>query len=186
MFTINLNDKEYQVKNSLKELTVGEYEKITDIISDNTVDRIDKYLLIFDVLGVPVDGLESLAPATFFGYVKEFNKVESTNEFIKNEKIKDFVIKNRVYQSYTGDSFELNVKQMRYIEKYIKKNPKAYISDLLAIIFKDIELTDNEHYTDAHIRYKSSLIKDNITADLALPYLAQFSIDLIVNLESEI
>ena len=50
--------------------------------------------------------------------------------------------------------------------------------------FKDIELTNNEHYVDAHIRHKAKLFRENVTADVALPYVGFFSKELLENIQT--
>ena len=64
-----------------------------------------------------------------------------------------------------------------------KKNPTKFIAGILAIIFKDTELTNTEHYSMAHIEYKAELIRKEITYDIALPFIADYSVNLIEMLE---
>jgi hypothetical protein len=44
-----------------------------------------------------------------------------------------------------------------------------------ALVYKDVELTDTEHYTDAHIEHKSKLFGDAVNADVAAPVIFQLS-----------
>jgi hypothetical protein len=41
---------------------------------------------------------------------------------------------------------------------------------VLAVLFKRTDLTKNEHYTDAHIKLKSKIIRE-LPAEVAVPYL---------------
>lgn len=53
----------------------------------------------------------------------------------------------------------------------------------MAVIFKDVDLTKNEHYEEAHIKHKAKLFRDNITFDIAIPYIAYFSKEIIESLQ---
>jgi hypothetical protein len=44
-----------------------------------------------------------------------------------------------------------------------------------ALIYKDVELTDTEHYTDAHIEHKAKLFGEAVNADVAAPVIFQLS-----------
>ena len=184
MLTVRLNDIDYSIKQKVNEFTIGEFEQITNILNNAELDKIDKYTQIFTVLGIPQDIIDEMETSEFFNLVKEFANIEDNIDYLVSEKVKEVTINNRVYQAYEGEEFKMNVKQMKMIEKYIKLNPKTYISDLMAIIFKDTQLTNNEHYVDAHIKHKSNLFKDNITVDVALPYVGFFSKELLTNLQT--
>jgi hypothetical protein len=59
-------------------------------------------------------------------------------------------------------------------------DPLAYIDGvhlnfpayILAVLFKDDALTKNEHYVESHLKHKCSLFAENLTADIAMPYLS--------------
>ena len=52
-----------------------------------------------------------------------------------------------------------------------------------AIIYKRVDLTSVEHYTDSHIKYKADLFRKNITADISIPYLTLMTNKIIKNIE---
>ena len=184
MISVRINEIDYSIKQKVNEFTIGEFETITTILNNSELDKIDKYTQIFTVLGVPQNVIDEMETSHFFNLVKEFANIEDNIDYLVAEKVKEVTVNGRVYQAYEGDEFKMNVKQMKMIEKYIKLNPKTYISDLMAIIFKDVQLTNNEHYVDAHIKHKSNLFKDAITVDVALPYVGFFSKELLTNLQT--
>jgi hypothetical protein len=65
---------------------------------------------------------------------------------------------------------KLTVRDTKLIEKIAIAKPKGYISDVLAIFFKRDDLTNAEHYADAHLKLKAKLIKE-LKANVAIPYL---------------
>jgi len=60
-----INVKGYEMKSSLTEWTLGEYEKISKVLSSDD-DYIDKYISVLEILGVPNDILDSLNDDEFF------------------------------------------------------------------------------------------------------------------------
>jgi hypothetical protein len=173
MLTVRLNDIDYSIKQKVNEFTIGEFEQITNILNNSELDELEKYYEIFIVTGLSEEILEELEIKKFLELIRLFLE-ESEFNFSNLEKVKEFSINNRIYRAYE-DEFKLKVKEMKLIEKYIKKNEKQTLSYILAILFKDIELTENEHYVEAHINHKANLIRENITANIAVPYISYFS-----------
>jgi hypothetical protein len=178
MLTVRINEIDYSIKQKLNEFTIGEFETITNILNNPEFDELEKYYEIFIVSGIPSSDLEELDIKEFLDLIRNFLENSEFN-FSEIEKSKEFTINNRLYRAFDTE-FKLKVKEMKLIEKYIKKNEKQTLSYILAILFKDIELTENEHYVEAHINHKANLIRENITADIAIPYISYFS-DKFVN-----
>ena len=63
------------------------------------------------------------------------------------------------YESYK-DEFKVSVKDLKSIEKLISKNPNSYIAEMVAVLYKRVDLTDKEHYEPAHIKHKTTLFSD--------------------------
>jgi len=57
---------------------------------------------------------------------------------------------------------------LKSIEKLISKNPNSYIAEMVAVLYKRVDLTDKEHYEPAHIKHKTTLFSDQ-KASFALP-----------------
>lgn len=183
MLTVRINEIDYSIKQRMNEFTIGEFEIIANIINDANLDKIDKYSQIFVALGIPQEVIDDMNTSDFFELIKLFALIEET-DYTLSEKAKSIEIKGRTYESYSGDEFVMNVKQMKLIEKHVKTNPINYISYVMAIIFKDTELTNNEHYVDAHIKHKASLFRENVTVNLALPFIGFFSAELLANIQT--
>lgn len=177
MITVTLNEVDYQLKKNLNEFTIGEFEKLSSIINNESLDRIDRYIQIFALLGIPSEIVEDLDSKVFFDLVSKWSVNEELSE---TEMQKEIEINGRTYQSFDTE-FNLNVKQIKLIEKYIKIDMSAYIGELMAIIFKDTQLTSNEHFVDAHIKHKAKLFRENVTVDIAMPYLNYFGGEIFNN-----
>lgn len=178
MLEIEIAGSVYQLKHKPEDFLIGEYEKVSSIMNNNELDEIDKYAQLFIELGIPQEELEGMNTISFFELIKKYTSYQlEIGEFTK-----EIEINGRVYKSFQ-DEFFLSVKDMKEIEKSIKRNPDSFIGDIMAIVFKDVELTKNEHYVDAHIKYKSKLFRENVTFDKAIPFVAYFSKEVIASLQ---
>jgi hypothetical protein len=157
-----INVKGYEMKSSLTEWTLGEYEKISKVLSSDD-DYIDKYISVLEILGVPNDILDSLNDDEFFEIVE---KIVDNN--LDKIYLKEFEIDGYTYRAYEGDNYILGVRDMARIENVIKNDFAP--SKLMAVIFKRTDLTNTEHYDKAHLEYKAKLFKD-LNASIIIPYI---------------
>jgi hypothetical protein len=168
MIEINYKDQTYTVKNEPHEFTVGEFEAITKMFNDESKEE---YLRGFDFLefiGVPNQVLDAL---NFDEYMEILKSVELTE--IKNaEFTRTIHVKGFDYHAFgDGEDFKLKArKDVGQIGKILKHNQHNY-AGTLAVIFKREDLSDKEHYDEAHLKHKEKLFRDAITLDVALPYI---------------
>lgn len=162
---IKIGSKE--IKNLGSEMDIQTFEKVSSYINDNEAETFEKWINIFVFLGADENEINEMDFNDFRECVKEFNSVR---EKIKPEYTKTLEIDGYTYQSY-DDEFKLSVRDLKYIEKSIKKDPANYLARMMAIIFKRTDLTPTEHYADAHIDYKTKLFKKQ-NADLVIPFVS--------------
>jgi hypothetical protein len=150
-----------EIPNQLEELTIEQFEAITDINNNHELDPIDKHLQVFAYLGIPESEFWDYDVAEFVGMVKQFNSAER----------KDYpVVEELEIEGYTYKAqMKLTVRDTKLIEKITLKKEKGYISEMLAVMFKRTDLTPAEHYTDAHINHKAKLIR-KLNAAISIPY----------------
>jgi hypothetical protein len=175
MVKIKYNGESYEMKNQLEELTIGEFEKISNLLNNNTL-KVEAYMDVFHILGVPQNIIDELDYDEFVSIINSF-------EFTAPELgyRQSFELDGYTYVSYTGDEFKLKVKDMSLCEKYVMQNPEAYIGEIMAILFKREDLTKNEHYENIHIKHKAKLFREHMRADIAVPFIGLFSEKLIKN-----
>lgn len=153
-----------EIPNKVDELTIEQFEAITEISNNQSIDPIDRHLQIFISLGIPEKEFFDFDVADFIDIVKEFNSAQdpmANSEPVATLELDGF--------TYTAE-FKLTVRETKLIEKIAITKPKGYISDILAVMFKRNDLTNTEHYAEAHLKLKAKLIK-GLTADIAIPYL---------------
>jgi F0F1-type ATP synthase delta subunit len=64
----------------------------------------------------------------------------------------------------------LSVKETKLIEKIVNTKPNHYISDIMAIMFKRTDLSNTEHFADAHLKQKAKLFR-TLKAEVCVPYI---------------
>jgi hypothetical protein len=70
---------------------------------------------------------------------------------------------------YVGE-FKLSVRDTKLIEKCVILKAPGYIAEITAIMFKREDLSNTEHYAEAHLKHKAKLFKE-LKANIAIPYL---------------
>ena len=153
-----------QIPNEMNEITIQQFEGITDIHANDKLDIIEKHLEVFKFMGIP-DEIEDIDFEVFKEYVDKFNTAKVPNSVL----LKRFEVDGYTYQAYE-EEFKLTAKDTKFIEKILGSKHKGYISEVLAVLFKRTDLSKVEHYTDAHIKQKAKLIRE-LKAEVAVPYL---------------
>ena len=157
--------KKHEVKNTVEELTVEQFEEISAIQNDESLNYIDKQIKVFTTLGVPQDVIDDMEIDEFKKTVKKFNNVKPKEyPFLAEVEIEGFV-----YKAY-DKKFKLPIKDLKHIENKIKSSPKKYIAFMLAVIFKREDLTKTEHYDQAHLKQKEKLFS-KLPAAICIPYI---------------
>ena len=159
------------MKNHPAEMLIDEFEDISRILSAKSYDKINMYRDVFIKLGADPEELKKVTFKQLGEYVKEWNKVQN----IKKELERTIEINGYTYASYEeGEDFLLYATDMGYIERAVKKmKERNHWAEIIAILFKREDLTDAEHYEDAHIRHKAKLFRENgVTAEIVVPYIA--------------
>ena len=151
-----------EIPNNLDELTIEQFEVITELSNNKELDAVDKHLQIFASLGLAESEFYDVDVADFIEYTNQFNNIPEVNyPTISQIELAGY--------SYTAE-MKLTVRDTKLIEKIAIAKPKGYISDVLAIFFKRDDLTSTEHYAEAHLKLKSKMIKE-LKANVAIPYL---------------
>ena len=151
-----------EIPNQLEELTIEQFEAISDINNDTNLDPIDKHLKVFAYLGIPESEFWDYDVANFVDVVKQFNSSEHKDY----PTVEEIELEGYVYKA----QMKLTVRDTKLIEKITIKKEKGYISEMLAVMFKREDLTSAEHYTDAHIKHKAKLIR-KLNAAISIPYI---------------
>lgn len=153
-----------EIPNELSELTIQQFEDITEIHANEKLDHVEKHLEVFKYMGLP-DEIEDVDFEEFKEYIRLFNTAKNPEGVL----LKRFENDGYIYQAY-DEEWKLTARDTKLIEKILFHKHKGYISEVLAVLFKRTDLTKTEHYTDAHIKLKSKIIRE-MPAEVAVPYL---------------
>lgn len=162
---VNINGIE--VRTELSEMTLLELDDISKALNNDKLDYVDKYLKVLSILKLDDETIDGLSFDDLVHIIKNFaTKKEETNKNL----IKEIEIDGYTYQAYDDDKFIIKVKDVSMIEKNTKQTGYFSILDSIAIIFKRTDLSKDESYIPAHIKYKKELF-GKINADIVYPYL---------------
>jgi hypothetical protein len=151
-----------EIPNQMKELTIEQFEMITEINNNKDLDAVDKHLKIFEYLGIPEKDFWDVDISDFIEMVKAFNSLDKNIDYPTIDTIE--------IDGYTYTAqMKLTVRDTKHIEKLAIEKPKNYISQMMAVMFKREDLTPAEHYAEAHIKHKAKFIC-KMTADISIPY----------------
>jgi len=155
---------EREIPNKMDELTIEQFEKVTEITNNKELDNIERYIKIFEYFGVKESEWDDndVELSDFIDKVKEFN----SSNYEKKDAVESIELDGYTYEA----QMKLSVKDTKMIEKLINRKSHNWISDLLALMFKRTDLSSTEHYTEAHLKHKAKLFKQ-LKAEIAVPYL---------------
>lgn len=157
-------------------INLAVWERMALVMYNDKLDTIQKYEELFNLVGFKQNLIEDLEFAEFGKAIEEFN-IETTIEFAV------YVTELNI-DGYTYKAFDsLKAKDLRIISKAMNENPVS-AGEMMAMCFKRTDLTDKEHYTDAHIKHKAALFRKHLTADVCIPYITKVT-DLMVKQVTE-
>lgn len=171
--------KGYELKNSSEEMTIGEFEKVVEIttapvFNPNKPDEPHEYetayeqwKAVFMLQGLPEEVYNTMSYDEMNQAIQDFNAIR--NDELRT--VKSFELDGFRYAAF-DEKFLLTVRDATEIERICKRHPRRHIAEMMAVLFKREDLSDAEHYAPAHIKHKAKLFRDQVTAVIAIPYLA--------------
>lgn len=159
MRTITINNKEYQVIDDLKELTLTKFENISKYSSEKN-DPVDMAIKIAKELFVDeitIDEVENMDTDDLFNLVGEINR---SDEYELQQTIE---VEGDTYK-LDGDAtnFTFKVKQIKTISDAMKLNSYYYISKMAAILYVNDKSNQNQ---------REIIFNRSMTADVIMPLL---------------
>lgn len=179
MINIEIKGKDYSLRNEGSEVTLNELAEISHILDvKDGSDDVTKWLKVLCIIGSKQ--LAEVVPLKRFAEI--VNLVQITN--IENEIQKTIEVNGRTY-SVELENGELDLSAMD-LSKIISMVNKGGVwgNKAFAVVYKDDQLTNTEHYTDAHIEHKAKLFGEQVTADIAAPVIFQLAKEVVLNVES--
>jgi hypothetical protein len=158
---------EYSLRNKSKEVTLNEFAKISHILSDDEKDVTDRWLEVLTILSSK-ELVNQLTLNQFTSAIQSCNLMD-----VKGKVTKRIEVAGRSYEcDVVKGQIQLNARDLSAIEKLAKAG-ESFGAKVFALVYKDTQLTNEEHYTPAHIQHKSKLFGDIVMADVAAPAIIQ-------------
>ena len=166
MIEFNHEGKIFNFRNKETEITLKEFSKVSEIMSTDGL-LFEKWLDAIDILGD--EGLSDVI--TEDGVLAIIKETAITN--IENEVPETVTVNGREYVTKLKDGkLSLSGKDLSAIERAAKKGGD-WGCLAIAICYKDTELSNTEHYTEAHIKHKANLFGEHLTAKEGAPIFFQ-------------
>jgi len=143
MKTIKLNNKSIEVKTSLDEINITEFEACINIFKATYDSPMDQYVEILQVLSnFTRDEIEELELELFETIIRDIQISDFTE--IGKIFINEFELDGQVYKTKSdGLSYKFTVKEMFLLQEIIKESPEHYILDVAGIIFREVDSEGN-------------------------------------------
>jgi len=151
-----------EIPNKMDELSIEQFEKISQILNNQDFDNVEKYVEMFKFLGIEEKMWDDYPFSEFIQLVQKFN----LDSYTPQEPVASIELEGYTYTA----EMRLSVKETKLIEKIVNGKPNNYISDILAIMFKRSDLSNTEHFADAHLKLKAKLFRTQ-KAELCVPYI---------------
>ena len=170
--------KGHYLRSKACDMRLNEWERAALIMQDNEKDTIEKYTDSFILLGLPEKVLNELTIPEFSEIIKQFNEDSATDFAVM---VKDFEIDGYKYVAFDT----LRVKDLKIISKY-QATKSMYAGEMMAVCFKREDLSDAEHYADAHIKHKAKLFREHLTADVCVPYIMAVTEQMVKSINTNV
>lgn len=175
MKKINLTEKNVEVKTSLDEITISDFENLLKISTQNQYeDEIEKTISLMNVLtNLNVDEIEELDLEDFKKLSSEVSVI-GLNDIVEVKNV--FELEGKTYKPKAPvETFKLNIREILILKTEAKKNSLNYISKLAAVIYNEVLEDGKLKLTDADsIDEKSK----KLAASMTMNYISNYLISL--------
>lgn len=169
---------EFPLPNQPMEMLIKDFEKLNIILNDPEKKDLKKMLEAFEFLGVSDDIVNAMTRDQFIHNARVLKGAKYDNTLPP----KEIQVKGRTYIADITDELNLSAKDIVALEEAADKFPKFYPSMVMAVIYKDSELTNNEHFVLEHIKHKSALFRNELPCRYAIPLLLRIARDNVRDL----
>lgn len=170
------------LKSELTEITLKEFVQILNLQKGSTAD-FEFYLDTFELLGFSKELCDAIDAKTLFKLIGDFkDALKSDGKFVKEIEIDGFTYSSANSFNDKGE-FIINGRDFSKIESKMKVDEYGWIIYAVSRIFLREDLSSNEHKDETHIKHKQKLFSENVTMDVALPYIMAITNDYVENIK---
>lgn len=183
MKTVTLGTKDVQIKTSLDEVTVKNFEDLLTVsASEKYEDEIERRIDLIQVLtDLSFEDIENLDLEDFKKLNSEVFMLGLEDSSVKKDV---FEFEGKVYKTRSPiNTFKLNIREIMLLKNEVKKSNISYLPKLAAIIYNEV-LQDGSLNKDSSpevIDEKANIFAYNMTMNFISEYLISISKYLNVN-----
>jgi hypothetical protein len=179
-FKFNNPEEVKELPNQPTKLLLKEFEDLFNIINDKSKGGSERMILAFNKLGVTDEQIDLMTKEQFIENSIELKKSQYEDQLPPAE----IEVNGRKYIANITDDLTISARDVVAIERLAKHSAGRFPSSVMAVIYKDADLTKTEHYTDAHIKHKANLFRDAFPASYAIPLLVRVARETVKDLTS--
>jgi hypothetical protein len=177
-YKFNTPEEVKDFPNQPNELLLKEFEDLFNVINDRSLGGSERMLLAFKKLGVSDEDIDLMTKDQFIENSIQLKKSEYNDELPPSE----IEVNGRKYVANITEDLTISARDVVAIERLAKHSAGRFPSSVMAVIYKDSELTKTEHYADAHIKHKANLFRDAFPAKYAIPLLVRVARETVKDL----
>ena len=180
MVVFEKDGKEYQIPNKADEVTLNQLSHISDLMNDKKNDKqfFTRWLTVIEYLGGKK--LKQLITSTALNsYIESFDITDIDNKIIETITVQGVDYNCTVVD---GD-LEMSGMDIAAVEQAIATNENVG-KKVFAIMYKDLSKGFNDHYNAGHLKKKTELFGQHVTADIAAPVIYQINKGVMDNVEA--
>lgn len=184
MKTVTLGTKDVQIKTSLDEVTVKNFEDLLTIsASEKYEDEIERRIdLIVALTDLSFEDIENLDLEDFKKLNAEVFMLGLEDSSVKKDV---FEFEGKVYKTRSSiETFKLNIREIMLLKNQVKKGNVSYLPKLAAIIYNEVleDGTLSKDGSPESIDKKADIFANNMTMNFISEYLISISKYLNVNI----
>lgn len=130
MILVRKEGKFWEVKSTADEVTIGEFQKINDILVDESIGSTNKRIEILKVVGLPNEIANDLSYKSLLDVSKQVMQEEMSGELTLSITVSD-----EVYNLIGGKDFDLTASDVAKIENVFTSKEDNYIAKIVAICY---------------------------------------------------
>jgi len=160
MKKLTINEKEYSVYDSIQNLNLDRYQKLS-AVANKEMDTFDKDMEMMQcIIDEPITIKE--LELSNNGEIREF--LTTINVDVDSDKPKkDFTHDGITYHLIGNpDNFMFNTGQIKYISQAMQKSKTGYVSRMASLLYTDGSTNENK---------REIIFNEYMTADYILPFL---------------
>lgn len=159
MIDVNFGEKMYELRNELDEIYLGEWQKVTNILTRENDYYFLNWLDIIEILG-STELKENIDDVSLYSVIKHLNITGD----VSNKIVPEFSIGDRKFYTNVNEIGALKMKgiELAEIEVTIKQKPNNWLPKVMAILYKEVG-------ADSSVTDRTKLFEKKMTANIAMP-----------------